>query len=328
MTDTMKQIVLQEDIERKYNRALIDRRISEEIDASPAMQDKIADGEQRLINWLSQSYYPSKDARLAKLDQSKLKSLIHNIFVGVAYCQEPTLLTSITGQLAGRLGMEDKKESILTLAEILAILCNTDAFDMARMGAMSSWYLLSRIPLSQELQKFIWGSAYLPPMVCTPLELKTNRDSGYLSHKESLILGNGNHHDGDICLDVLNKMNQVPLALALDFMCKVEEDPNQEFTIEKVKENALKKKGEIYTDAEARKIVMLQIEHWKHFKSQGYEFYRIMAVTGNRFHLTHAVDKRGRAYARGYHITTQGTAHKKACVELADAEIVEGVPLQ
>jgi DNA-directed RNA polymerase len=71
---------------------------------------------------------------------------------------------------------------------------------------------------------------------------------------------------------------------------------------------------------------MQQIEHWKHFKKQGYEFYKLMTRTGNRFYLTHAVDKRGRAYARGYHITSQGTSFKKAMIELAQEEIVEGVP--
>ena len=51
-----------------------------------------------------------------------------------------------------------------------------------------------------------------------------------------------------------------------------------------------------------------------------------MVSQGNRFYLTHKVDKRGRIYAQGYHITTQGTAFKKAMIELAEPEFIEGAP--
>jgi DNA-directed RNA polymerase len=51
-----------------------------------------------------------------------------------------------------------------------------------------------------------------------------------------------------------------------------------------------------------------------------------MVQCGNHFYLTHKVDKRGRIYACGYHINTQGTAFKKAQLELVNEEIVTGVP--
>jgi DNA-directed RNA polymerase len=44
------------------------------------------------------------------------------------------------------------------------------------------------------------------------------------------------------------------------------------------------------------------------------------------FHLTHKVDKRGRIYSQGYHVNTQGAAFKKAMIELAKEELIEGVP--
>ena len=51
-----------------------------------------------------------------------------------------------------------------------------------------------------------------------------------------------------------------------------------------------------------------------------------MVQCGNKFYLNHKVDKRGRIYCSGYHITTQGTAFKKASIELAHEEIVTGTP--
>jgi DNA-directed RNA polymerase len=96
-------------------------------------------------------------------------------------------------------------------------------------------------------------------------------------------------------------MNRVALKLNIDFISKVEEEPTFEL------------------DSQDK------IDQWKRFKKQSFGFYTLMADQGNQFYLNHKVDKRGRAYAYGYHITTQGTAFKKAMLEFANEEIVEGV---
>jgi DNA-directed RNA polymerase len=97
-------------------------------------------------------------------------------------------------------------------------------------------------------------------------------------------------------------MNKVAMSLDLEFLCKVEEDPT--FIIDTAEKQ----------------------EQWKKFKRQSYSFYDLMAGQGNTFYLTHKVDKRGRIYAQGYHITTQGSAFKKAMLELSTQEYVTGVP--
>lgn len=324
--DTILSIVRQEEIEKKYNRKHIDGYIREELLASDFMKAKIEQGVKLLTTYANKVYYDSKNARIAPLKSMDLKELILDLFVGIAYFQVEELLTSATAQLAGRIGFSDRKEAITTVAEMLAVLCETDAFDISKASKYSSLMLVSRIPLSDKLVEFVLNSQYLPPMVCLPLELKNNYSSGYLSHKDSLILGSGNHHDGDICLDVLNIMNSVPLKLDTKFLSKVEEDPNTEFTVEKVIDKAAEK-GEYLTEGQAKEIVAKQREQWMVFKRQSYEFYALMAKLGNRFYLTNKYDKRGRAYAQGYHITTQGTSFKKAMLELADEELIEGVPM-
>lgn len=141
-------------------------------------------------------------------------------------------------------------------------------------------------------------------MVCKPLELTSNYSSGYLTHTDSLILGSGNHHDGQICLDVLNTINNVALKLDTDFLSTVEEEPT--FALDTPE----------------------KVDQWAGFKKQSYAFYLLMATNGNVFHLCNKVDKRGRTYVTGFHISTQGTAFKKASIELANEELVLGVPKQ
>jgi hypothetical protein len=300
--DTLEQIQRQENIEMQYNRKHIDDRIRSEIESNLIMQEKIEQGIQLITEYMGKTYYDSKNARIAQLQGMCLRTLVTEIFVGVAYCQIEELFTSVTAMMAGRLRFSDKLDAIKTVAELMAVLCLTDAFDILKTSKTSSLMVVSRIPLSASTLRFIENSQYLPPMVCEPLELVNNYSSGYLTHNDSLILGKGNHHQGDLCLDVLNLMNRVPLALATDFLSSVEEDPT------------------FVTDTPEK------AQQWDNFKRQSYEFYLLIAQYGNRFWLTHKVDKRGRIYSCGYHINTQGTSFKKACVELATQEIVTGVP--
>ena len=315
-------IDLQIDIEQKFAHKHVDAKIRKEIDQNPDMAVKIREGAERLKNWLEGDYYSSKNARLIQLKKLDLERLVREIFVGIAQVLVPTLYTSVVAQLAGRMGFDDKRDSIATMGEIIAVLCLTDAFDISKESPQASLTIVSRIPLSEELVGFILNTRFLPPMLCEPKELHNNRESGYLTFNDSLILGSGNHHEGNICLDVLNRMNQVKLKLDTDFLCKIEEDPNSEFTVEKIKEAAWER-GEDLSDHEAMERVEQQKENWKNFKQQSYEFYALIAKCGNTFHLTHKVDKRGRIYSQGYHLNTQGSAFKKACIEFAQEEFIE-----
>jgi hypothetical protein len=321
--------------EERYSRKSIDGKLREYITSTPALMEKVEQGIELLQEYTGKHYTytddegkvhdrPMKNRRVSQLAGMNLEHLVIDIFVGIAYCLKDELFTSVTAKMAGRLRFDNKGEAIVTTAEIVGVLCRTDAYDIRKGNKMSSMVVQSRMDLPEELVDFIEQSQYLPPMVCEPLPLKSNFDSGYLTHKDSLILGSGNHHEGDICLDALNTMNRVALSLDLDFLCRVEETPG-EITIEAMKKNAAKK-GKLISDAEAQVKVTQALENWKGFKKQSYRFYKLMADQGNVFWLTHKVDKRGRGYAQGFHISTQGSSFKKAAIEFATQEYVTGVP--
>jgi len=300
--DSILQIVRQEDLENRFSRKHIDGLIREAI-ALPETQAKVKQGVKLLNEWLAYPHHESKKQRISQLLLLDLHNLVTDLFVGIAYIQEPQLFTAVTAQLAGRLGFSEKREAIQTVAEVVSVLCLTDAYDITKEDKMASLMIVSRMHIPDETKVFIENIAYLLPMVCEPLELESNYDSGYLTHKDSLILGAGNHHNGNICLDVLNKMNRVRLKLDVDFLRTVEEEPTFEMDT-----------------AEKRDM-------WLKFKRDSTRMYALLATLCDEFYLTHKVDKRGRIYAQGYHINTQGTSFKKAMIELANEEIVEGVPV-
>lgn len=299
--DTIRQIVLQEMNEQRYNRKHIDAKIRTAIESHPEMQAKLKHGVELVEKYKVGQYYDSKMKRIAQLENLDVQAIVMDIFVGISYSQKPELFTSVSAQIASRLQLSDRTEAITTVAELMAVLCLTDAFDITKADKSASLMIESKIPLPDNLLQFILNSQYLPPMVCEPLELTHNYSSGYLTHNDSLVLGTGNHHDGDLCLDVLNIMNKVALRLDTDFLCTVEEEPT--FTLDNQEKT----------------------DQWNAFKRQSYEFYKLMVDQGNQFYLTHKVDKRGRIYSMGYHIHTQGTSFKKAQLEFANEEIVLGV---
>lgn len=300
--DTMLQIARQEALEEKFSRKKIDKKIRDAIMANPDMLTKIDQGVQMVEEFCSHTYYPSKDARVNCLKALDLRSMVQDIFVAIAHFQQSTMFSNVCAQVASRLGFDDRRAAVLTISELLAILCETDAFDITKDSPEASLMLISRIPLGQELVDYIMESAYLPPMVCTPLPLQNNYSSGYLTHKESIVLGPGNHHDGDLCLDVLNTVNQVALQLDTEFLSSLSETPKKPLETAEQRDN------------------------WDHFVKTSYRMYGLIATLGNRFYLTNRVDKRGRMYAQGYHISTQGSPFKKAMIELANEEPVTGVP--
>jgi hypothetical protein len=293
---------LQETNERRFARKHINAYIDQAIRDNPDNEAKVDAGVGLLVQWMNTTYYPSKDKRLAQLKTLDTRQLVRDIFIGCAYCHVPTLFVSITAQLAAKLGFDDHADSIRTVAEVVAVLACTDAFDVYKPSKWASLMLVNKLVFPQKLYEAIGRSMYIPPMVCEPLPIKNNFESPYLTFNECQILGRGNAHAEDICLDILNTQNRIPLKLATDFLSTVEEEPTHDLdTTEK-------------------------LQQWSEFKMHSYALYELLTKQGNRFWLTHKVDKRGRLYANGYHINTQGSSFKKACLELYNEELVEGAP--
>lgn len=303
MEDTMKMLNVdsQRAIEFTYGRKHINSRITKAIKEDSYLMSKVEQGCELLKEWLESNFYESKNKRLEPLQLMDHESVVTTVFNIVAYCQTPELFTSVTGMLAATFNLEEKIENIKTAAEILAVLCNTDAYDILKNNT-GNLVIQCKFGLPQALIESIERSHYLPPMIFKPNRLKDNFTSPYLTlDKDCLILGRGNAHTGDLCLDVLNIQNSVELKLDYEFIQSLTETPPSE------------------PDTD-------QILNWKTFLKQSKEVYDLIHFHGDEFFMPYKVDKRGRIYSLGYHINPQGYAYKKAMIELANPEFIE-VPL-
>lgn len=158
-----------------------------------------------------------------------------------------------------------------------------------------------------DLQRQLDCFQYPLPMVCEPQEIRNNRDSGYLTTKSSVILRN-NHHDNDVCLDHLNRMNRIALKINHYTATMI---ANRWRNLDKPKEL------ETLQDFQKRKRA------FERFDATVRHVMHLLNEAGNRFFLTHKYDKRGRTYCQGYHVNYQGAPWNKAVVELAEPELVK-----
>lgn len=259
--------------------------------------------------WLEGDYFESKNIRLHQVRREGLQ----DFFIDVAGClaqHQHVKYTMLVGMVVGHLKYMAQYDAIRTAGELIAIAVNADLIDClpASASTTGSMELLSRISLEPETLKLIKQYQYLPPMIVPPLEIRDNRGSGYLSIRWDSLILKDNHHDGDICLDSINRFNQV--AFSLD-----------ERVIRNVRDN--RKHLNFPKGDESKDEWKARVESFLKMEKESMKVFATLINEGNRFHLTHKVDKRGRTYCQGYHVSYQGNTYRKAILQLADTELVD-----
>lgn len=144
------------------------------------------------------------------------------------------------------------------------------------------------------------------PMVVRPIKVKNNHmGSGYFDTRGHIILnGSEVFKDEDVCLDHINRCNSVALTINMEVVAS--EQGNM--IVPK------RKPGEDFEEFRKRR------KQAETFYTNSLEVMKSMVSLGNLFWLTHKYDRRGRTYAVGYHINSQGTDYNKAVLELDHKE--------
>lgn len=164
-----------------------------------------------------------------------------------------------------------------------------------------------KVTISADVQEELDRFQFPLPMVVEPKPIKSNRETGYLTSKGSIILRD-NHHEGDVCLDHINRVNQTRFTINSDTTAMVR---NKWRNLDKPKE------GETREDFDKRR------KAFEKYDRTSREVIQLLADESDHFHLTHKYDKRGRIYCMGYHVTYQGAPWNKAVIEFADKEYIE-----
>lgn len=242
-----------------------------------------------LREYISQSYWDSKNERLQAIDKDLTKVILNILTQTVLIASDYVPLLTIASSVSFGLG---RYHDIQTCADVLWLINQTDLILIDIVD--DTRYIQSNMELPDELVNRLNIMCVLPPMLVKPRTLRHNKSCGYLTiNKDSLILGDKeNYHDECISLDVLNTLNSQALCLDLDICYKYEKEiTGDEFTHNKAEEQ--------------------------------FEYFRDV-IQDKTIFFTHKVDKRGRIYSQGYQFNCQGSSFEKACLQLKVKEFVEG----
>lgn len=197
--------------------------------------------------------------------------------------------------------LSPKYGSAQIVADKLLILCEMDYFDFDT----DKDKFMVKYDLSDDVKEMLDKYQFPLPMIVKPEPVKDNFTTGYLTMKSLLVL-NGSEYfeDKDICLDHLNRANQV--ALAMDFDVILSDQAKFVKPVRAIGED---------------------FDEYKKRVKQAEQFYQTTIVVmdqiaqlSDEVYLTHKYDRRGRVYASGYHINTQGDDYRKAVLTLANKE--------
>ena len=311
----------QSNLEEVFSKKSTRDFIFELLMADPTTLHMIGDGIDLITAWAnSPSTYKAKEERKAAILCMDIQDIVEKLFIDVLLIKGTSTLASMSSQLGQTLGFADTREGITLAAELLAVMLPVQLYTIAPLYAKGQYHVIPMIELTPEERITAERGMYIPPSIDKPCKLKGNRDSGYKSLKgESLILGGGyKHHEGDICLDVLNLQNRIPLCINEEFLEAVPEERKK--SLDEIKQDLIEK-GK--TKQEIHDALRQEDYNWYIHCSLSNMVYNILLDAGNKFYVCNKVDMRGRVYSQGHHVTPMGASYKKGTVDLYNKETVE-----
>ena len=254
---------------------------------------EIPEAKYAINGYMTNHYHESKNKRLMEwlMSDPDIHSLIISIFTTVLL-DEGITYQAMVGKLSHMIDVEDNYDRFKIIADVIGIVSTTGLIDINKPGQgeylnFTTDYEILDIPIKE---KHVI-------MIDRPQPIESNYDETH----GSMLLGHVmNHHEEEICLNHLNKLNAIPLKLNADFVAMYSEKPNH------------------------APVTQEALDQWQQFMGESLHKYKELLAHGKKFYLIHKPDTRGRTYACGYHVTTQGNGFKKAIVELYNEELVEG----
>ncbi len=291
--------------ERKYSKQEIAKYVQLDLKNTPELVVAIENCVGLLEEYLSTEYsYKSKNVRVGELDIDTVEALVYKVLEVTMLLSRSLTFTALVGMCCNGIH-EEKLDSIKSISEIIAYMDRAGLL-MVIPASESESEMMEVLPVyiaSEEVSDFARNTRYLPPMVCKPNILKTNRTSPYLTITgKSLILKSGNHHDGEISLDNLNRLSAIPLSLDLEMLKTFDEEAAYPLDTPK------------------------KVAQFKKIQTDSYEVFLDLVACGNKFFQPWKSDKRGRSYADGYHCNVHGNSFRKSIINFAKKEIINGVP--
>lgn len=285
--------------EDTFSRKNIHSWVLKELEEDLELLSFIEDTQKRVRGWAYATKamtYPSKSKRLEKLLEEDLDALVLDIFIEVCL-QGYASYQAVAGKIGAKINMP-VFDAVKTVAEVMAIMCECDAFDVIVADDSDTGVMMveSHYELPETVKQKIADTMYLPPMVCKPFNVTDNYTYHSMTEQGSLILGKSvNHHNMPLAYDAINIASGIPLSLD-NYILGFKEVPNKELDTQE------------------------KVDSFNRMQIASTKVYNFLLENGNKWYLRWRYDKRGRMYSQGYHVNIQSTDYKKALISFADEE--------
>jgi hypothetical protein len=259
----------------------------------------------KIPEYINGDYYDSKNTRMdilrEQISNEGLDNLVVAIVAAVIHTHKPQTIQQCVGYLQGYLKHEDQFDRVKTAAELLAV-CGSEngLFNIVRRGSgYSTMVMVNYWPIIDNvmLDKFDWinDTLFNPPLLERPKKVVDNKNCGYHTFNEPLILGSHTQHDKHQDYASINILNGIPWILDQAVLAEPEKSP-----------------AELNSPEKQRQFV----EHIQ----QSQCVYNLLGT--RPFFLTWQSDSRGRIYSHGYHVNFQSHEYKKAMLSFNQYEVL------
>lgn len=203
------------------------------------------------------------------------------------------------GYLAPHMPHDDPFDAAKTAAELIAIGSGSALYGVEPQGAGNLTIVKVYItPAVDEALtpavNWINNTGYNPPLVEPPKHVTNNRNCGYHTFEEPLLLGKFTKHNKPLNLPAINAVNAIQWKLDQEVLKEVDEVP-----------------ADFNYASQQTKAMFLQ------------QCANIESILGDRpFWLGWQYDSRGRMYSHGYHINFQSYEYRKAMLSFNKYEVL------
>lgn len=300
--------------ENKYSKKEIRKLVTAEIRESSHVMGLLEDAVNLALEWKnSDEHWEGKKQRLANLDGDIITAVMVDILTEISTEERPRAITEVVPRcIAAFPEHMDYIAKINTVAELSRFMHDVELVDVYQ--AFCSPVYIKDTPviaiqpkyiLSERMCLYVSQTMHLPPLLVKPKPITKNSDSPYYVEKKPVVLKWYNQHEEELALDVINLQNENEYSLDIEFLKVAEEEYKPS---KKTKDGEMLKK---------------QKDMFIKFQEESYHVYLELAKYGNKFYLGHHFDARGRLYCKGYHVSSQGNAFKKAILNWSEEKEIQ-----
>ena len=295
-------------LEQDYSRSGTGRLVRTEIEER--FGNKIAEGAAMIEAWFDKVEWPSKDKRKAELrDLITAEELVSAVLVQLLPCTVEMQYTQAVGLVAPILELANPIDAARTAGEVIGVIWDLELYDLISSKKSESGHimLVSTVELSESLLIDLAKRKHLPPMLCKPAKITSNRESGYLTFNSSLML-NDDGSDDDKCISYFNTQNSVALEIDVELAMSLAVD-----TVAMPEPKSSAEKHKLAAQAQFKALTE-QVSATTEL---------LVEYAGRKFWIPNGPDGRGRTYDKGYLIKSQGKERQKAALSLSKKVFID-----